>query len=246
MKNLLTFVLVIGSASCFALETELMDLNLNNIRSELPKEVTSGQTNKNPDGTTTILGPRLIRGNRSYPFAASTNLGGVCKAMGFKDYLAQSVFTLRDISAQRAYVTPEGIYSVIKDIEYNSINEITCFNDEYKTYTSLDRYIENSDDTITVLKPKLVRGNRSYPFAATTNLNGVCRAMGFKNHLAQSVFTIRDKTAQRAYVTPEGAYAVIKDIEYESINEITCIHGNNNTTVVIDAQGGLYFRRNNF
>jgi hypothetical protein len=201
-------------------------------------------SNENPDGTTTVFKPSLVRGNKSYPFGYKANKDGVCKAMGFEKYLNQSAFKFRDGNTQRAYVTANGQYETLKDSEYHSIQEITCFNGVYKTQTTLKGYIENRDNTVTIAEPKLVIGNRSYPFGYKANKDGVCKAMGFEKYLNQSAFKFRDGNTQRAYVTANGQYETLKDSEYHSIQEITCFNAEN-VTVVVDQQGNYYFSRNN-
>ena len=75
----------------------------------------------------------MIRGNHAFPFGFGGNKAGICKALGFANYLEQSAGFITDNDNQRAYVDTLGNYNIIVDSENNSISEITCFNGGYSS-----------------------------------------------------------------------------------------------------------------
>lgn len=240
MQKFVMGLMILSSFSAHALSTEYSNLE---DPKPLPRHIMSEAFSGNPDGTVTVKGPRLVRGNRSYPFGWGTDKEGVCHSMGYETYLNQSAIAKYDGNTSRAYVNVDGTYNTIKDAESNSINEITCFNGAYQTLVKPERIIENSDNTATIMKPRLVRGDRSYPFGWSNDKQSVCKSMGFTQVLEQSSFAYYDGNTSRAYVNYSGHYTEIKDAETNSINEITC-HNGANTTVVIDVNGNTYLRRN--
>ncbi len=242
-----SFSIILGCAlltgtSAFAMQVEYMDSKLDS-NTELPKEIRADKVNINPDDTTTVVYPRLVRGNKSFPFANSTNKEGVCKAMGFESFLPQGYTPVEDGNASRAYVTSDGRFVEIKNAESHSIADITCYNGQYKTYTKVKEYVENVDGTVTAINPRLVRGNKSFPFSNYANKDGVCRAMGFKSFLTQSYVPVLDENAYKAHVTIAGNYVDINTTGPHSLAEITCLKTDNYTTVVIDSKGNTYFRK---
>ena len=87
----------------------------------------------NPDGSTTISKPKLVRGNLEYPFAHKGNHAGICKAMGYENFLAQSAFSGSYGYISRAFVNSEGSFIEINVSENSSLSSITCFNGLYST-----------------------------------------------------------------------------------------------------------------
>ncbi len=197
----------------------------------------------NPDQTVTILKPRLVRGDREYPFASRTAMRGVCKALGFDDFLEQSSVSYLDVRTTRAYVFLDGNFQAIGDFESRSIESIACFNGAYRTTTTAQELKINPDGTTTILGPKLLRANREYPFGSKSSLYGICQALGFESYLAQSVRTTSDVRTTRAYVYTDGSYQTLADIEHRSVQSLTCYDGEY-SSVTRDVTGKYYFRRN--
>jgi hypothetical protein len=62
--------MISGSFSAFSMTTEYIDLETGIVNTNLPREIKVERTNQNPDGTTSIKRPKLVRGNKSYPFGS--------------------------------------------------------------------------------------------------------------------------------------------------------------------------------
>lgn len=193
----------------------------------------------NVDGSQTIKNARLIRGSRSYLIAGSPE--GVCIALGFDSFLAETAFTnLTD--EQVATINSFGEYSSLTTPSGNRFySSITCYRRSMlRTVVKMSRYDNNADRTVTLIEPRIVRGSRTYFLAGSPT--GVCRAMGYENVLPDSAMTrLTDEVT--ANINSFGEYSSLTTPSGNRFySEITC-YTRGPQTILRDERGDYYFRR---
>ncbi len=257
MKKLLIGLLTLGSASSFAIMEQPLELSLENKRlSKIKTKVISGKSTKNADGSTTLIKPRRVRGNRKI-LIHSTGADafiGTCVAAGFDHFVKESNREEFNLGAMgdRVMLDKQGNVTG-RRTSPSSISEISCYNGEYKLAIKSDGFIEGKDTAVTIINPKLVRGSIIYrlayyspdkaPSYRLDHFNGVCVAAGFDKYLNHSSYGI-DETGERtrSILLPNGDLSKNTRIS-ETLSEITCVKKGGKKTVLVDEARNYYFRK---
>lgn len=194
----------------------------------------------NIDGTETIINPRLVRGNKNY--LVSGYPGGICRALGFENYLADTGVV--DITnEQTAIINANGDYYSHTTPNGNRFySSISCYkNSMQKTVIKTSLFDENADRTVTFTEPRLVRGMNSYLVSGSPE--GVCKAMGYDNFLADSGF-FGTTNEQTTVINKYGSYySLTTPNGNRYFREITC-YTRKPLTILVDSRGDFYFKRN--
>ncbi len=203
--------------------------------------------NTNPDGSVTIIRPKLLRGNASIPFGASVDLDGLCIAMGYEQHLQYSNESEKAKYATKAYLHNNGTFWKLRrrEIDESIISKISCINLPYSSVFYIPTAIDNLDGSVTFQMPKLSRGEKLYAFGASVNLTALCFALGFDEELKYSQKSQKDKYAPKAYLYVDGSFWKFRtrEIDYSILSEITCYNYNEHSVLIQDLAGKIYIKK---
>lgn len=85
---------------------------------------------ENIDGTVTAIAPKLVRGIRNHLISGEYDSAsiGTCKALGFKNYLKDSMFA-KKATGYKTYLSDKGEYVKDAFTVKTYITEISCYGD---------------------------------------------------------------------------------------------------------------------
>jgi hypothetical protein len=196
----------------------------------------------NPDGSVTVLTPRILRGSRVYPLAG--NAKGVCQLFGFNNYLDGSHSTEDIAVAPVVEIGADGKYKSTSNSPSFVYKELSCyFEDKLKTnIVKSEKITENLDGSVTVFAPRILRGSHVYPLAG--DAKGVCQLFGFNNYLDGSHSTEDIAVAPVVEIGADGKYKSTSNYRTFVFKELAC-YDDGQLKTVVSAGGVIYYMNGN-
>ncbi len=146
--------------------------------------------------TSFVNDPSMVIAGTTYNFDVNSSAEGICKAMGFKDYVAGSLVSRLDGMLAIAYVDARG---TVKGYEPNAgVTEVV---------TMIGCEGEGSATPIEgemITSPSMSVNGVSYSFDEHSNLDGVCKALGFSSAVEGSAYYDTAAFPNIAYVRFNG------------------------------------------
>jgi hypothetical protein len=197
------------SVSAFAAEPSL-----------LPKgPPTYEKLDENPDGSVTIIRPRLDFGNRKAIPIYYRNSDGVCKLYGYESHISA---TKEDVSGDEKPIIGNDGEVIGFGYSFTAYETLTCRPPAPELSQSKPKYenkLINFDGSVTIMHPRFDSNGKQFPLSFyDTNSLGVCKLFGYEKFISLS--TVTKNYVYAFYVNAEGKVAGRQDIiaAYESIS----------------------------
>jgi hypothetical protein len=172
---------------------------------------------ENPDGSFTISEPKMLRGNKELPIYTSGE--GACALFGFDSYLKDSAIDAQVTVSRSVLLNDDGTYKEIRQ-DGKPYREITCYNyGNIKNVGESEDFIKNLDGSITLINPKMLRGNKKLPIY--TSGEGVCSLFGYDSFMKASTIDANYSVSQSVELNEDGSYKSIKQ-DGKPYQQVTC------------------------
>ena len=133
----------------------------------------------NPDGSCTIIAPRILRGHKNMSIYYGSH-DAACVLFGFDEHLSGPVDYSDETFANIVSLSSNGNYS--STTSGYILKEITCINkEEHEKAGKADEIIENPDGSASFINPKILHGNDVYDIYYSAP--GACSLFGYEEYL---------------------------------------------------------------
>ena len=105
----------------------------------------------------------------------------------------------------------------------NAVESISCaYQNDHKQTSTFSQVFENADGSVTMLEPRLLRGDRSIPLSATySSAIGICRLLGFDQYLDESLKQ-RGENYAMAHIDVYGQFVNGSSNSGNAVESISC------------------------
>ena len=203
----------------------------------------------NVDGTIVLRRPELSRGKFVYPISSSSGATNMCKVLGYKNYLPDTLISYRSAGSNGRKIVElynDGTFRRYLSADYNNaIDEIICYNSRRHLLKISGKHY-NDDGSITIYNPELSRGKYTYSVSSSSGFQNLCKVMGFGDYMPDSGLTRRVPGVNGRRIVElynDGTFRRYLSADYNGVtSEITCF-GDNHVDLIIDENGVEYISR---
>lgn len=190
-----------------------------------PKLVFSSKEKKsNPDGSISLFTLAVSRSAWTYPLSGNkSDPQGLCIAYGYDKYLEETIEKSGDVQ-KTLIVDKEAKFGGFELYQNRGgsntqVTAISCYNEksppEIKAKAST--ITRNPDGTVKLEGITVYRGHRSLPASDRSDLGGLCRLLGYKKYLADTMRSSGD-LPQTIGIQENGTFHCFYPYESKSTN----------------------------
>ncbi|MCB0404929.1 MAG: hypothetical protein KDD51_09095 [Bdellovibrionales bacterium] len=197
-----------------------------------PKMVFYSKEKKtNPDGSVSLFTLSVSRSAGTYPLSGiKSDPGGVCAAYGYGKYLEETLEQSGDV--EKTLIVDKdslfGGFDIYKSRGANTqITALSCYDGESppQLKARVSTTTRNPDGTVKLEGIMVYRGHQRLLASDRSDLPGLCRLLGFKNYLADTMRSSGDHN-KTIGIAPDGTFHCFYPYEQRrnnaSIDSLVC------------------------